>query len=247
MPSQAASMHDERQLATSDLRWWHFTKQSAALELAESLAPEWKAQVWSLELDQCKGKRSYIVASIEAFWRRYRGLHPPARHYYELIRAGRPCHLYFDLEFCRAANPGSTRCGEQMVRTLCMEVRHALGARFGTKHSADCRIVDLDSSTPQKFSRHIIIRMRDAAFSSNVHVGSFVHELLSSFLARRANEPPIAAMFVAPPTSRAPSAAAQVSFVDTSVYSRNRCFRLCNAAWPFRLSTHSCSLSLLHA
>ena len=208
----------------ADLGWHHFSKQAAALDHAASTP---QAQVWSLELDQGNGSRSYIVATREAFWLRYRAMRPPTpRHYYEVIRADQPSHLYFDLEFCRIANPESD--GEQMVRTLCEEVRTALEAHYGK--TRPIRIIDLESSTPRKFSRHIIVRMDGAAFSNNREVGCFVHALLSSLVERRANEPLIAALFVTPPRAGAPrkaSAAAQVCFIDASVYTRNRCFRIC--------------------
>ena len=47
-------------------------------------------------------------------------------HFYELIRG--PCHLYLDLEYYRAANPG--RDGERMVATLLTALRSALRAEY---------------------------------------------------------------------------------------------------------------------
>lgn len=41
------------------------------------------------------GKRSFIVSTYAAFWARYQGMLPQHRHYYEIIRQGWPCHLYF--------------------------------------------------------------------------------------------------------------------------------------------------------
>ena len=213
-----------------DPRWRHFSKQAPALEHADSLPPEAQAQVWSLELDHGKGKRSYIVANRSAFWQRYRGLHPRARHYYEIIRTSQPCHLYFDLEYSRATNPESR--GEQMVATLCVEIRRFLSEQYDGRHSV-ARIVDLDSTTAEKFSRHLVVRLDGAAFADNSHVGRFVHGLLSSLVMRREVEPRVAALFVAPPaSSRKPRSAAHVCFVDQSVYSRNRCFRLCTPLGP---------------
>ncbi len=48
--------------------------------------------------------------------------------------------------------------------------------RFDTELKEGC-IVELDSSTPAKFSRHVIVRIPGAAFLSNFHVGAFVKEL----------------------------------------------------------------------
>ena len=40
--------------------------------------------------------------------------------------------------------------------------------------------MELDSSTPEKFSRHVIMRIPGHAFESNVMAGSFVLRLLST-------------------------------------------------------------------
>ena len=39
-------------------------------------------------------------------------------------------------------------------------------------------VVELDSSTDSKFSRHLIVPLRNAAFANNSHVGAFVGGLL---------------------------------------------------------------------
>ena len=118
-----------RFVAVDDAVGWHvFSTQAAALEfLASSTSSAADASdqegfadppplaVWSQELSNT-GKRSYIVATCDDFWRRYKTLPTNFRHYYELIRAGRPCPLYFDLEFDRRTNPGLD--GQHMVQTL---------------------------------------------------------------------------------------------------------------------------------
>ena len=58
------------------------------------------------------GRRRYITTTIDCMWRRMgkllkRGTRPGvgAGHFYEVIRLGQPCHLYFDIEYKRAHNP----------------------------------------------------------------------------------------------------------------------------------------------
>ena len=53
---------------------------------------------------------------LQAVWRRYQRLPSLRRHFYEIIRADRPCHMYFDLEYSRGANPGAD--GDALVDTL---------------------------------------------------------------------------------------------------------------------------------
>lgn len=38
-------------------------------------------------------------------------------------------------------------------------------------------MLELDSSTPAKFSRHVVVRTPGAAFRTNAHVGAFVREV----------------------------------------------------------------------
>ena len=208
-----------RTISSLEMRWHTFSHQAAALACADATASselDGEPCVWAAEVD-AQGLRSYIVASREAFWQRYRTMPPPARNYYEVIRAGHACHLYLDLEFCRRTNPRSD--GGAMVRTLCTEVQSALAAQYGP--GLDCQTVDLDSSTPTKFSRHVIVRMKDAAFADSTSCGRFVHALCSKLADRRRFEPRVANLFVNPPASEASEPAgstpSQVCFVDLSV------------------------------
>ena len=161
---------------SADVGWHQFGQQQEALDFA---APH--QTVWALEKNG-SGSRSYLVATRDDFWRRYRTLPAAFRHYYELIQTGRPCHMYLDVEFCRLSNPEQD--GERMVRTLLEELQAALAELLGLPSLADadaewCRVVDLDSSTPKKFSRHLILRLHGGttAFATNQDCGRLVHEL----------------------------------------------------------------------
>lgn len=110
--------------------------------------------------------------------RQRRRLPPDARHYYEVIREGHACRLYFDLEYRRASNP--THDGNAMVATWLACVFHALSVQFGALRCTRRHVVDLDSSTEDKFSRHLIVHTPSAVFRSNADVGCFVHGLLDA-------------------------------------------------------------------
>jgi hypothetical protein len=181
---------------SADVGWHCFSHQQAALDFADA-----HHSIWAMEKNG-RGSRSYLVATREDFWRRYRTLPGAFRHFYELIRAERPCHLYLDIEFCRRANPVAD--GDRMVRTLLDELRSSLAELLGVEEGADedwCRVVDLDSSTEKKFSRHLILRLHDGAtaFADNAHCGRFVHGVCAALLRRRHAEPRVAELFVAPP------------------------------------------------
>jgi hypothetical protein len=103
------------------------------------------------------------VASYEEFWAAYQRLRPPERRFYEVILRHRPCKLYFDLEFSRKANLRTPNQEERMISTLLGVVEESLKESFSAEIDY---IVDLESAClaakpDQKFSRHIIISLKD--------------------------------------------------------------------------------------
>merc|ERR1712087_564966 len=107
---------------------------------------------------------------------------------------------------------------------------------LGVQLDADGFVV-LDSSTPAKFSKHVIIHRLtcgELVFANNAQVGLVVRKFVE-YARKRKDEPGFArpgCLFV-----RAKSSSGDVAvvwedsemnncIVDESVYSRNRCFRL---------------------
>ncbi|CAM9198216.1 unnamed protein product, partial [Ectocarpus sp. 13 AM-2016] len=112
----------------------------------------------------------------------------PLRHMYEIIREGCPCRMYFDLEFARGPNPGLD--GEELVRAWINVVAGKLHQEFGISVGAS-NVLDLDSSTPKKFSRHLIFHLPgDQLFLDNSHVGRFVNSLAAELESWRAPQSP---------------------------------------------------------
>lgn len=157
------------------------------------------------------------------------------RHFYEVILEEQRCWLYFDLEFSREANPGLDSAATMesfyaLLKMFCSE-------KFGAVPDLTS-VLDLESSTKEKFSKHIIVKRllpgpnrtgtliappRSFAFQTNAQAGIFVTMFLDYVSAHRKQEPTsmARALFV-----RHPSSAKEVSIIDASVYSRNRCFRV---------------------
>ncbi|CAN0357860.1 unnamed protein product, partial [Ectocarpus sp. 8 AP-2014] len=112
----------------------------------------------------------------------------PLRHMYEIIREGCPCRMYFDLEFARGPNPGLD--GEELVCAWINVVAGKLHQEFGVSVGAS-NVLDLDSSTPKKFSRHLIFHLPgDQLFLDNSHVGRFVNSLAAELESWRAPQSP---------------------------------------------------------
>ncbi|KAK9787246.1 hypothetical protein WJX73_007781 [Symbiochloris irregularis] len=161
-----------------------------------------------------KGKRVFIVTTHAEFWRRYQTVVPLHRHFYEVICEGAPCHLYFDLEYQKEHNQGTD--GQALVDHLLEMTSTQLQEQFGLALDRE-RLVELDSSTPSKFSRHLIVPVPGAAFANNAHVGAFVACLLG-----RDQQSESGPRLTLSKDGQGETAC----FVDVSVYSRNRAFRL---------------------
>lgn len=81
--------------------------------------------------------------------------------------------FHADLEFKTEHNP--ERNGEAAVDATLRLLRAVLRDRLDL-HMDDSWVLELDSSTESKFSRHIIIRVPGAAYADNSHVGAIVAE-----------------------------------------------------------------------
>ncbi len=106
------------------------------------------------------------------------------RHFYELIKQSMsikrllafsfavdaPCHLYFDLEYSKELNPNAS---PDMIQIFKHCVLTELWKVFGIE-ICQKSIVDLDSSTDTKFSRHLIVRIPHCAFASNAEAGTSI-------------------------------------------------------------------------
>ena len=196
------------------------------------------------------GRRSFVAASLEAFWSKYEALPAEHRHHYELIRADTPCRLYYDLEFSTESNPevDGVRAVDALVRLTLERLasEHGVGVpRRGMAADGDGAgrddgteidpfdpkdvVVVLKSTGSEearkKFSRHLVFRLPGAAFASAAHCGEFVRRLHADMSSRRDSDPDCDAVFVRRETASM-DAPRDVSFVDLGVYTRNRAFRL---------------------
>ncbi|EFN54394.1 hypothetical protein CHLNCDRAFT_135708 [Chlorella variabilis] len=161
--------------------------------------------------------RTFTAASYPAVWQLFRHTAPKDLHWYEVIREGRPAHLYFDLEFVPRLNPQVD--GEALVDVLLQHVAAQLRRHFDL--ILDPRFVyELDSSTPNKFSRHLTLRLPGHAFSNNHAMGKFVAQVLAAsdsklLVVRKEQEP-----------GGGGGGPQLGSMVDMAVYSKNRHWRM---------------------
>lgn len=147
---------------------------------------------------------------------------------FQVIPEGAPCWLYFDLEFMLDLNPDrdGPRMTDTVIKIFCSYLEKYWGLSWDEKN-----VLNLDSTTSSKFSRHLIFCKKDVAFCNNFHVGGFVkgvcreiaeyldnssvfHDVLSHYERKELEQ-----LFVE--TSKG-----KKIFIDTSVYTRNRHFRI---------------------
>lgn len=187
------------------LRIETFYTQQDAFDHADKQALRLK--VWSNEIDS-SGKRRYLTGSYEAFWRFYSRCLRRSKtlHFYEVIREQRASKLYFDLEFKREQNDCH---GEGMIDHLIDAV--AKLARIPIRRHSD-DLVELDSTTEVKFSRHIIFE--HVAFYDNIQAGLFARKVVQTLQEHKEN-----VVMVSNDDRKVP-------FVDLGVYTKNRCFRI---------------------
>jgi hypothetical protein len=183
------------------------------------------------------GKRSYVVAQLGRFFDKYwRRTDPKARHYYEVIPEHTPCRLYLDLEFSKTNNLNMELHDDEVAEGLMTELFCELQSEFKTVFDIALlreHIVDLDSSTSTKFSRHWVVHLPgDYLFPDNIALGRFV----KGFVSRLSEEQATGQLetkgrlrlhrhlFVE--TSHKGGLESTTCVIDLGVYTRNRLFRL---------------------
>ncbi|CAN8302132.1 unnamed protein product [Cochlearia groenlandica] len=208
-------LSEERKAISRKEVWATFPRQDEAIKFGKRHE---NVQIFSYQ-DHCSGQRRFLVSTYEEFWKRYKSMNPRHRHHYEVIQEGLPCHMYFDLEFNQKVNEGKNV--DEMVDILISVILEALHEKYAVEGHEDW-IVELDSSTKDKFSRHLVVIIPKVAFKDNIHVGAFVGELCSRIVNAKAKDERLCKLFV----HKEANDSASILFVDTAVYSRNRCFRL---------------------
>ncbi|KAL1116854.1 hypothetical protein AAG570_005323 [Ranatra chinensis] len=156
------------------------------------------------------GRRFFMASDPRVFWHYDTQRQPQHRHTYEVIREYANCKLYFDLEFDALLNPDKD--GVRMVRIFVGVVMYFLKKIFGVE-CGESDVLNLDSTTSGKFSRHLIFLLPDAVFRDNYNVGNFV-----KFVCEKITN--LAYLKIVDSKGR------ENLFCDTAVYSKNRHFRL---------------------
>lgn len=126
-----------------------------------------------------KGAKYFYTGSYDAFYNHYLKLPVEGRCFYETILPQYPCHLYADVEGDVDINPDihfpsltDALLGE-LVDFMVEFFKKCKSHAFSKK---DVEWVELDSSTPVKFSRHYIFKIRNGEYmlENNFHCGALM-------------------------------------------------------------------------
>ncbi|XP_074678841.1 DNA-directed primase/polymerase protein isoform X1 [Strix aluco] len=154
--------------------WKIFCRQAEAFNYVKTCKED--VHVFALEKNTRSGQRFYLVTTYKELWFYYtKDYKTSLMHCYEVIPEKDACKLYFDLEFYKPANPDAD--GKSMVAKLIELVSQKLKELYDVNCSAK-DVLNLDSSTDEKFSRHLIFLPQKTVFKDNIHVGNFVRTIL---------------------------------------------------------------------
>ncbi|XP_060119722.1 DNA-directed primase/polymerase protein-like isoform X1 [Heteronotia binoei] len=167
--------------------WKLFHRQIQAFNFAKNCKED--VHVFALEKNAENKQRFYLVTTYTELWFYYnKHYETNLMHCYEVIPENAVCKLYFDLEFYIPTNPGAD--GQQMVAVLIEFICKKLEQHYGVKCSAE-DVLNLDSSTEEKFSRHLIFQLHNSVFKNNIDIGNFLRASFQPAVLLTKNKDPL--------------------------------------------------------
>ena len=156
------------------------------------------------------GARQYWVDTFASFClRATHGDVTRPTHFYEVFLPTRPWWLYFDIEFNRTANPDMSDGPTTAAFVTALQ-------GFLSEKSMPISVTILDSTTPSKYSKHILV---EVACENNARAGV----LASQFVAYAQS---LGVTYFTAAAEKQDGRRVDVPIVDPKVYDRHRCLRL---------------------
>lgn len=155
------------------------------------------------------GKRYFVASTENAYWEKY--MTNPRNEIKrvancEVILESRPCHLYVDLDLEKSKCKNSV---EELWDELSEPILQLLNNHVSSAAEIDIR--KHDSSSDKKGSLHVIVQVENYLFHNNFTVGIFMN-MVRQLVEEEGSE------FL--------KYAFAEKFIDMSVYSKNRQFRM---------------------
>lgn len=171
-----------------------------------------------------KGAKLFYTASYERFWMFYSMLKDTERCFYETLLPDLLSHLYADIEGCKITNKDVDF--EKLYLELIENLKTFMIKILGIDEN-DIRIIELDSSTDKKFSKHCIIKIKDCYFKNNFHCGAFMRRFQKSIIEDHGLPQEDNKYFIWSDKEKDfEDKTLKIFFVDLGVYTLRRQFRL---------------------
>ncbi|PSN44332.1 hypothetical protein C0J52_11102 [Blattella germanica] len=153
--------------------WKIFKRQQEALDYVHIK----KMGLMTFAFQDKFGHRLFLAAHPTVFWFYDTKRDLQDRCSYEIIVEYSVCKLYFDLEFNIKHN--YYHDGNRMIDSFIKIVSYFLKETWNIIVNRQ-DILDLDSTTKEKFSRHLVFIIPNVAFQDNYNVGNFVKYVCSN-------------------------------------------------------------------
>jgi hypothetical protein len=172
-----------------------------------------------------KGAKLFYTSSYERFWNYYSiTLKEEDRCYYETLLPDLYSHLYADIEASKLTNKDVDF--EKLYGELIEDLKKFIVKILGVDTN-EIRILELDSSTQKKFSKHCIIKIKDCYFKNNFHCGAFMRRFQKSLIENHGLPKDGNKYFVwGEKETNYTNESLKICFVDLGVYTLRRQFRL---------------------
>ena len=178
------------------------------------------------------GARYFFLENPKVFYDYYITMQKNFKTIYEVLLKGKPCRLFFDIEFSKVLNNGiAGEARMRVFRQFLLEFLEEFLNKFEkgavtSSSNSGITTVELDSSNKVKFSRHLIVSLGSFALSDITHAGFLVWSLCRKIRAKiSTGESSLNCLLI----NKADQEEKQL-FIDTSVYTMSRNFRLVMSA-----------------
>lgn len=183
--------------------------------------------IFSIDKSDESAKKWYVVGGYDEWWRNYSKCKPHYRYAYEVVLPELECHLYVDAEVDLTVNDNSLEYYNELFRELLLELKsfmrrwHIAPVELLEK----TKIVILDSSKPEKFSKHLLIKIPECMFKNNYYCGAFIRQF-HLYILKKYGPGDKNKFYVSSERKNEDTPNFKQFIIDLGVYTKGRDFRL---------------------
>lgn len=184
------------------------------------------------------GAKEFYAGSYDKFYQLYDRLPTSERCFYETILSEFPCHLYVDVEGDKDLNADvdfpvlCDKIFDELKMFIVYFFKEALQDKDAIFCKEDIKMIELDSSTETKFSRHYIIKIKNGEymFANNFHCGALMRRFQKHIIQKYGGPTTKTNPFFHFHSTEKSEEDIMVFMIDMGVYTLRRQFRLVGSA-----------------